>query len=97
MTKRVEGLRTKQASPPAEIDNDNYSTQNNYKNISKWFSKETNENDNRRKNKHKCPCPTCTVLGGDLIRLQYNNFNNILLEDDSKLIFYPMFEKGGIQ
>ena len=95
MTKMPDRLEpTKPSQDPAEIDDDNYSTQNNYKNISKWFSWETNENDNRRKNKHKCPCPTCTVLGGDLIRLQYNNFNNILLEDDNKLIFTPMWERS---
>ena len=94
MTKRVEGLRTKQANPPAEIDNDKYSTLDNYKNLSQ-FEKESNGNNNNHRNKNKdCKCPfrcgTCDLLK-EYVKSRYEVVN--ILEDDSKLIFSPLFER----
>ena len=83
-------------SPPAvgtKIDDDSKNTsQNNYKNISLFPSEETiGNNNNRSKNNKDCQCPfrcnTCKVVGNYLIQLKYKNFNDILIEDDSKLIF----------
>lgn len=92
MTEQAEGLRTKQARPPAnEIDDDDNTSQLKYKKISKWFTKETignnDNNSNRIKSKHKCFCSTCLTVGVDLLQRKYIDFNNILIEDDSKLIF----------
>ena len=40
-----------------------------------------------------CKCPTCDLVGNSLIVQQYTNFQNILIKDDSKLIFNPFLEK----
>ena len=90
MTKPGSGLRTKQARPPAnEIDDDDNTSQLKYKNISKWFTKETI----RSKNKDDCcqcpfKCGTCDLLK-EYVKSRYEVVN--ILEDDSKLIFSPLF------
>jgi hypothetical protein len=36
-----------------------------------------------------CPyqCSSCKTVGNSLLKIQFDNFKHILLEDDSKLIF----------
>lgn len=86
---------TNQNPPPVEIDSDKYSTLDNYKNLSQ-IGKESSGNNHNNRNKNKgsqCvyKCGTCELLSNELIQEKYNNFKNILLEDDSKLIFHPLF------
>ena len=86
---------TKQSQDPAADKSDDFNdtSQVNYKNIT-WFNKESNGNNNRSKKNKDCQCPfkccTCEVIGNDLIKSQYTNSNDVLIEDDSKLIFVPM-------
>lgn len=80
MTNKPErGWPTNQNPTPATDDDYNLSTNTEYKKIivKKCFC--------------SFRCGTCDVLGNDLIQKQYNDFNHILIEDDSKLIFYPLF------
>lgn len=61
------------------LDDNNFTSQNKYKNISP-------------KKNYVCHCPLCDLVGKELIIEQYNNFDNILIEDHSKRIFNPFFE-----